>query len=74
MAKTISAQTAPQTALEYETEFELLMQEAARLNEIMNKERSEIDRLKMETAVLTEETSRLKIETRTMLVGMGAKF
>ncbi len=74
MANTLSAQTAPQTTAEYEAEFELLMQEAARLNELMARDRVEIERLKIETKVLAEETGRLKAETRTMLVGMGAKF
>lgn len=74
MANTLSAQTAPQTTAEYEAEFELLMQEAARLNELMARDRVEIERLKIETKVLAEETGRFKAETRTMLVGMGAKF
>ena len=43
MADTLSAQTAPQTTAEYEAEFELLMQEAARLNELMAKDRVEIE-------------------------------
>lgn len=74
MANTLLAQTAPQTTAEYEAEFELLMQEAARLNELMARDHVEIERLKIETKVLAEETGRLKAETRTMLVGMGAKF
>lgn len=74
MANTISAQTAPPTTAEYEAEFELLMQEAARLNELMGQERSEIERLKLETKVLAEDTRKLKDETRSLLVSMGAKI
>ena len=68
------ANTTPQTTAEYEAEFELLMQEAARLNELMDRERGEIERLKIETRILAEETGKLKAETRTMLVSMGAKI
>jgi hypothetical protein len=67
MANTISTQTAPQTTAEYEAEFELLMQEAARLNELMAQDRVEIERLKAETKII-------RSETRTLLVSMGAKF
>lgn len=67
MADTISAQTAPQTTAEYEAEFELLMQEAARLNELMAKDRVEIERLKAETKVIRD-------ETRVLLVSIGAKL
>ena len=67
MAKTLSAQAAPQTTAEYEAEFELLMQEAARLNELMAKDRIEIERLKAETREIRD-------ETRTMLISMGAKL
>jgi predicted nuclease with TOPRIM domain len=74
MANVASTQTAPQTTAEYEAEFELLMQEAARLNESMDKEQGEIERLKAETQVLAKQTERLKTETRIMLVGMGAKL
>lgn len=74
MANTLSAQTAPQTTAEYEAEFDLLMQEAARLNELMGQERSEIERLKLETKVLAEETGKIKAETRSLLVSMGAKI
>lgn len=74
MANVAPAQTAPQTTAEYEAEFELLMQEATRINELMATDRVEIERLKIETKILAEETSRLKAETRTLLVGLGVKF
>ena len=64
MANTISAQTGPQTTAEYEAEFEMLMQEAARLNELMASDRIEIERLKAETKVIRD-------ETRNMLTSMG---
>ena len=35
---------------------------------------AEFERLKIETKVLAEETGRLKGETRTMLIGMGARL
>ena len=67
MANTLSAQTAPQTTAEYEAEFEMLMQEAARLNELMAEDRIEIERLKAETKVIRD-------ETRTLLASIGAKL
>lgn len=67
MANTVSAQAAPQTTAEYEAEFELLMQEAARLNELMAKDRVDIERLKTETREIRD-------ETRDLLVSMGARL
>ncbi len=74
MAKTLSALAAPQTTAEYEAQFDLLMQEAENINSRMHQERSEIERLKLETKVLAEETGRLKAETRSLLASMGAKI
>lgn len=51
----------------YEAEFEMLMQEAARLNEFMAQGRVEIERLKLETKEIRD-------ETRALLAGMGAKL
>ena len=67
MANTLPAQTVPQTTAEYEAEFDLLMQEATRLNELMAKDRIEIERLKAETKVIRD-------ETRALLVSIGAKL
>lgn len=67
MASTLSAQTPPQTTAEYEAEFELLMQEAARLNELMAKDRVEIERLKAETKVIRD-------ETRAVFASIGARL
>ena len=66
MAKTLSARAAPQTTAEYEAEFDLLMQEAARLNELMAHDRVEIERLKVQT-------KKIRDETRVLLASMGAK-
>ena len=74
MAKPLSASAAPQTTAEYEAEFELLMQEAARLNELMAQDRIEIERLKLETSTLAEETGRIKADTRALLASMGARL
>lgn len=74
MANTLSAQPMPQTTAEYEAEFDLLMQESNSINERMQRERIEIERLKMEEKVLIKEIGRLKDETRAMLVSMGAKL
>lgn len=68
-----SAQPAPQTTAEYEAIFERLMAEAEGIHEQMGRDRIEIERLKVETKALAEETGRLKAETRTLLAGMGAK-
>lgn len=62
-----SAQPAPQTTAEYEAIFERLMSEAENLNEQMRHDRIEIERL-------TAETAALKIETRALLISMGAKL
>ena len=62
MANMLSAQAAPQTTAEYEAEFERLMQEAARLNELMGQERIEIERLKAETKVIRDETRALSVD------------
>ena len=74
MANILSAQPAPQTAAQYEAEFEMLMQEANGINERMRQERVEIERLKTEEKMLVKEIGRLKGETRAMLVSMGAKI
>lgn len=73
MIESVSAQPAPLTAAEYEAAFERLMMEVESINEHMQRDRVEIERLKAETKVLAEETGRLKSETRTLLAGMGAK-
>ena len=62
IANTLSAQTAPQTTVEYEAEFELLMQESARLNELMANDRVKIERLKAETKVIRNETWALSVD------------
>lgn len=67
MATMVTAQTAPQTAAEYEATFERLMAEAENLNEQMRHDRAEIERL-------TAETAALKSETRALLTSMGAKL
>ena len=67
MATILSAKPAPAANAEYEAEFELLMQEAARLNELMAKDRVEINRLKAEAKVIRD-------ETRALLTSMGAKL
>jgi len=61
-----SAQSAPQTSAEYAAAFERLMAEAESINENMRRDRTEIERLKVETKVIRD-------ETRTLLAGMGAK-
>ncbi len=73
MATVVTVQAAPQTTAEYEAAFERLMAEAEGIHEQMRRDRIEIERLKVETKVLAEETGRLKSETRTLLTGMGAK-
>ncbi len=72
MASTLSVQTAPQTATEYEAEFELLMQELAELTK--PRDQSEVDREKAETEQLKAEIKGLREETRAILTSMGAKF
>ncbi len=67
MANTLSAQTEPPTTAEYEAEFELLMQKAARLNEPMAQDCVGNERLKAETKVIRD-------ETRALLVSIGAKI
>ncbi len=67
MANILSAKPAPATTAEYEAEFEILMQEAARLNELMAQDRVEIERLKVETKEIRD-------ETRALLTSMGAKL
>lgn len=66
MNNIISAQPVPQTSAEYESAFERLMMEAESINERMQQDRSEIERLKAETKIIQD-------ETRTLLAGMGAK-
>lgn len=67
MANTAAAQTAPQTTADYEAEFETLMREATRLNELMAQDRIEIERLKLETKEIRD-------ETRALLTSMGARL
>ena len=73
MTEIALVQPAPQTTAEYEAVFDRLMAEAESINEQMQRNRIDIERLKAETKVLGEETGRLKAETRTLLAGMGAK-
>ncbi len=56
MANIASSQAAPQTQAEYEAAFDLLMAEAEHLNTLMDSHRSEIERLKVETSALRDET------------------
>ncbi len=67
MASTISTTPVPVTTAEYEAEFEMLMQEASGINERMKQERVEIERLKVETKEIRD-------ETRALLTSMGAKL
>lgn len=67
MANILSAKSVPATTAEYEAEFEMLMQEATRLNELMAQDRVEIERLKLETKEIRD-------ETRALLTSMGAEL
>jgi hypothetical protein len=63
----VSAQPLPQTAADYEAAVEQLLAEVKRLNQHMQSDRTDIERLKTETRTL-------KAETRALLLSMGAKF
>lgn len=59
----LSAQPAPQTTAEYEAIFERLIAEAESIHEQMGRDRIEIERLKVETQIIRD-------ETRTLLADM----
>lgn len=67
MDNVISAQPLPQNAADYEAAVEQLLAEVKRLNQHMQSDRADIERLK-------DETRTLKAETRALLLSMGAKF
>jgi peptidoglycan hydrolase CwlO-like protein len=61
----MSLQPAPRTAAEYEAAIEQMLTEMQRLNQQMQKDQADIDRLSAEIAAL-------KAETRVLLASMGA--
>ena len=67
MDNVVSAQPLPQNAADYEAAVEQLLAEVKRLNQHMQSDRTDIERLKTETRTL-------KAETRALLLSMGAKF
>ncbi len=67
MATMVTAQAAPQMAAEDEATFEQLMVEAHHLNELMDNDRIEIEKLKTESKAIRE-------ETRALLTAIGAKL
>ena len=62
-----SLQPVPQTAADYEAAVEQLLAEMKRLNQQMQSDRTDIERLKAETR-------ELKAETRALLTSMGAQL
>lgn len=52
----------PGTDAEYEAAIEQMLAEMKRLNQQIQDDQAEIDRLKVETATMKEETKRLKAE------------
>jgi hypothetical protein len=67
MDNLVSVQSTPQTANEYEAMIEQLLSEMTRLNEQMVNDRTEIDRLRIESSVI-------KAETRALLSSMGVQL
>ena len=67
MDSVLSSQPVPKSAADYEAAVEQLLAEMKRLNQQMQSDRTDIERLKAETRTL-------KAETRARLLSMGAKF
>jgi cell division protein FtsB len=67
MADLASSPTAPETAAEYEAALDQMLAEMRLLNEQMQKDRVDIDRLKAETHALKAESATLEAETRAIL-------
>ena len=67
MNDVVSSQSLPQTAADYEAAVEQLLAEMKRLNQQMQNDRTDTERLK-------DETQTLKAETRALLLSMGAKL
>ena len=67
MDETTYVQTIPRTVAEHKAAMEAMLAEMNRLNQKMEGDRREIERLKAESDVL-------KTETRTILAAMGATF
>jgi cell division protein FtsB len=68
----ISSQRAPQTAAEYEAAIAQLLTEMHRLNEQMQQDQAEIDRLKAETRAIKAETELIKSRTQARLDALEA--
>lgn len=71
MEETFLPQSALKTPADYKAAVEQLLAEMKRLNERMQSDRADIERLRLETQALKVETQRLKAETRATLASLG---
>ena len=72
MEETVSPQLPLETPADYEAAIAGYLAEMRHLNELMQRDRADIERLRGETDALKVETQRLKSETRAILAGLGA--
>ena len=73
MEDSVSSQPTPETAADFEAAVEECLVEIRRLNEQMQGDRNDIEKLKTETLALKAESQRLKAETRAALARLGAE-
>lgn len=67
-----SVQPAPKSDAEFENLFALQIAELHSLDERMQRDRSEIERIKLDTAQLRREGHELEVETRAILARIRA--
>lgn len=72
MADVSMSQSTSENVSEYEAIIEQLLAEMRSLNEMMERDRIEIDRIKAETKILKAETARLEAENRAVLQRLKA--
>jgi predicted RNase H-like nuclease (RuvC/YqgF family) len=73
MKDSVSSHPTLETPADYEAAIEECLAEIRRLNEQMQNDRRDIERLKAETHALKTETQKLKAETRASLTRLGAE-
>lgn len=73
MEEVLAAHPAPKTAAEYKAAIAALLAEMEHLNDLMAKDRMEIERLKAETAVIRAETDIIKAQAQARLEALRAR-
>lgn len=72
MDETLLTRTGPKTAADYKSAFAELLREITKIEEKMQTNRAEIERLKVETQILKAETDIIKVRSQERIDALSA--